>query len=309
MTWLIWRQHRLEGLVATLLVVPTLVLVAVFFITAQPLVHLANTACPGDSCSSASQAFLDRFGTLRLVIKDILIGLPALAGVFIGAPLLAREFEQGTDQLVWSQGITRQRWLLAKLGLLRAATVLLAILLGVAGRIWFEAQPVLNSSQWQEYDIQGPAYASYAFFSLALGIAAGAAIGRTVPAMAVALVGYVGVRLAIVFLARPNFLPPLQWDVSTNLAGQLDAWMLGDQKHFDLQGHPLSDLSWQAAVNTCSQIQGPWGSCLRDHGAVVLQAYQPGDRFWLFQSIEAAVFVGLGIILLGLTVWVIGRRS
>ena len=309
MTWLIWRQHRIEGLAATLLVVPTLVLVAIFFITAQPLVHLVNSACPGDSCGSAGQAFLDRFGTLRLLIKGILIGLPVLAGLFIGAPLLAREFEQGTDQLVWSQGITRQRWLIAKLGLLSAVIVLLAVALAIAGRVWFEAQPVVNSSQWQEYDIQGPAYASYAFFSLALGIAAGAMIGRTVPAMAAVLVGYVGVRLAVVFLARPNFLPPLQWDVSTNLAGQVDAWMLGDQRHFDLKGHALSDSQWQAAVNTCSQIQGDWGSCLRDHGAVVLQAYQPGDRFWLFQSIEATIFSLLGLLLLGLTLWLVGRRA
>jgi len=308
MTWLIWRQHRMEGLMATLLVIPTLVLVAVFFITAQPLVHLANSACPGDSCSSASQAFLDRFGTLRVVIKGILIALPALAGVFVGAPLLAREFEQGTDQLVWSQGVTRQRWLLAKVGLLSAATILLAVLLGVAGRVWFEAQPVLNSSQWQEFDIQGPAYASYAFFSLAVGIAAGALIGRTVPAMAAALVGYAGVRLAVLFLVRPNFLPPLEWNVSTNFAGQADAWMLGDQRHFDLKGQPLVDSQWQVAVNTCSQIQGDWGSCLRDHGAVVLQAYQPGDRFWLFQSVEAAIFTVLGAALLTLTAWLLARR-
>jgi hypothetical protein len=308
-TWLVWRQHRVEALAAALLVVPTLALVAIFFILAQPMVHLVNSACPGDSCSSTGQAFLDQFGTLRILIKGVLIGLPVFGGLFIGAPLLAREFEQGTDQLVWSQGITRRHWLFVKLGLVSAVIVLLAASLAVAGHIWFEAQPATNSSQWQEFDIQGPAYVSYAFFSLALGITAGAAIGRTVPAMAVALIGYVGVRLAIVFLARPNFLPPLQWDVSTNLAGQLDAWMLGDQKHFDLQGHALSDSSWQSAVNTCSQIQGPWGSCLRDHGAVVLQAYQPGDRFWLFQSIEAAIFVSLGIVLLGLTVWVVGRRS
>lgn len=309
MTWLVWRQHRIEGLAATLLVIPTLALVAIFFISAQPGVHLVNSACPGDACGSASQAFLDRFGTLRLLIKGILIGLPALAGVFIGAPLLAREFEQGTDQLVWSQGVTRQRWLTAKLGLLSAVTVVLAVSLAVAGRVWFEAQPVVNSSQWQEFDIQGSAYASYAFFSLALGIAASALIGRTVPAMAAALVGYVGVRLAVLFLARPNFLPPLQWDVSTNLAGQADAWMLGDQLHFDLQGQPLSDAKWQAAVNTCSQIQGDWGSCLRDHGAVVLQSYQPGDRFWLFQSIEAGIFTVLGLALLTLTAWLVARWS
>jgi hypothetical protein len=286
------------------------VVVAAFFISAQPMLQQANSACPtGDSCSSAVQAFLDRFGTLRVALKAILIGLPVLPGLFVGAPLLAREFEQGTDQLVWSQGITRRRWLFVKLGLLIAVTLFFATSLAVAGRVWFEAQPAFNSSQWTEFDIQGPAYVSYAFFSLALGVAAGAAIGRTVPAIAVALVGFVGARMAIEFLARPNFLAPLQWDVSTSLPGQGDAWTFGDQRHVDLQGHQISDAQWQAAINPCSQIQGDLGSCLRDHGVVVLQAYQPGDRFWLFQGIEAVIFTVIGIALLGLAVWLVSRRS
>jgi hypothetical protein len=309
MTWLTWRQHRLEALGAALLIFPTLVAITAFFIVAQPLVQQANVACPGESCTSLVQSFLDRFGTLRFALEAILIGLPVLPGLFVGAPLLAREFEQGTDQLVWSQGITRRRWLFVKLGLLIAVTVVLASLLAIAGRVWFEANPSVNSSQWAEFDVQGPAFAAYVFFSLALGVAAGALIRRTVPAMAATLVGFVGARLAILFLARPNFLPPQQWDVSTILVGQTDAWMLGDQRHFDVNGHPLSDAQWQAAVNTCSQIQGDWGSCLRDHGAVVLQAYQPGDRFWLFQSFEAAIFIVLGIAMIWLTAWLVGRRS
>jgi hypothetical protein len=309
MTWLTWRQHRLEALGAALLVFPTLVAIAGFFIVAQPLLRQVNAACPGDSCGAALQSFSDRFGTLRTALEAILIGLPVLPGLFVGAPMLAREFEQGTDQLVWSQGITRRRWLFVKLGLLIAVTVVLASLLAIAGRVWFETNPSANSNQWAEFDVQGPVYAAYVFFSLALGVAAGALIRRTVAAMAATLVGFVGARLAILFLARPNFLPQQQWDVSTILVGQADAWTLGDQRHFDVNGHPLSDTQWQAAVNTCSQIQGDWGSCLRDHGAVVLQAYQPGDRFWLFQSFEASIFIVLGIAMIWLTAWLVGRRS
>jgi hypothetical protein len=37
--------------------------------------------------------------------------LPGLAGVFIGAPLVAREVEDGTWRLAWSQGVTRRAWL------------------------------------------------------------------------------------------------------------------------------------------------------------------------------------------------------
>jgi hypothetical protein len=37
--------------------------------------------------------------------------LPGLLGVFIGAPLVAREIEDGTWRLAWSQGITRRTWM------------------------------------------------------------------------------------------------------------------------------------------------------------------------------------------------------
>ena len=40
-----------------------------------------------------------------------------------GAPLLAREFEDGTHSLVWTQGVTRRRWLIRQLALGLAAIV------------------------------------------------------------------------------------------------------------------------------------------------------------------------------------------
>ena len=42
--------------------------------------------------------------------------VPAVVGVFWGAPMVARELEAGTYRLVWNQSITRTRWLVAKLG-------------------------------------------------------------------------------------------------------------------------------------------------------------------------------------------------
>jgi hypothetical protein len=38
--------------------------------------------------------------------------------------------------------------------------------------------------------------------------------------------------------------------------------------------------------------------------------YQPGDRFWTFQGIEAGIFLALAALLVGLTVyWVTHRLS
>ena len=42
--------------------------------------------------------------------------VPAVVGVFWGAPMVARELEAGTHRLVWNQSITRTRWLATKLG-------------------------------------------------------------------------------------------------------------------------------------------------------------------------------------------------
>jgi hypothetical protein len=310
--WLTWRQHRIEAFGAALVVIPTLLVIASLAIAAQPLAAQVNHSCSsgiGDACNLSLQAFADRFQTLHTAVHALLLGLPLLPGLFIGAPLLAREFEQGTDQLVWSQGITRRRWLFVKLGLLIAMTLGIATSLAIAGRLWADAQPPMTINQWNEFDYQGPAYVSYAFFALALGTAAGTAIGRTVLAMAATLVGFVGARLGVALVARPNFQPPLQWDIGAGPSFPDQIWTIGDQRHIDFRGHPVSEAQWQTVLNACSQAQGTLESCLRDHGVMVVQAYQPSDRFWLFQSIEATIFSLLGIVLLGLTVWLVGRRA
>ena len=59
-------------------------------------------------------------------LAGYLILLPALVGMFVGAPLLARELEHGTHRLAWTQSVTRRRWLLSK-------TLLLALAITVGG--------------------------------------------------------------------------------------------------------------------------------------------------------------------------------
>jgi hypothetical protein len=38
------------------------------------------------------------------------------------------------------------------------------------------------------------------------------------------------------------------------------------------------------------------------------EIYQPADRYWRFQVLEALVFAGLSFVLLGAAVWWIRRR-
>src|SRR5260370_39591407 len=83
------------------------------------------TAFPGDPFGSIAQALL-RFNLAQYG----LVVLPALAGAFIGAPMVAREIENGTQHLAWTQGVTRVRWIIVKLALIIVPLVAAAAMVG-----------------------------------------------------------------------------------------------------------------------------------------------------------------------------------
>ncbi len=53
----------------------------------------------------------------RSLAPALLNAIPVLAGVFAGAPILARELDSGTFRFAWTQGAGRTRWTLARLAL------------------------------------------------------------------------------------------------------------------------------------------------------------------------------------------------
>jgi hypothetical protein len=48
---------------------------------------------------------------------------------------------------------------------------------------------------------------------------------------------------------------------------------------------------------------------LHDHGYQHLAVYQPADRFWSFQLIEAIIFFGLAAALIAISLWLLQRRA
>lgn len=224
-----------------------------------------------------------------------LVVLPALAGAFIGAPLVAREIENGTQNLAWTQGVTRMRWLLMKLVLVIVPLLLAAALVGYLEVVLLNVQgPQIN--RWDVFDQQTPVVPAATFFALALGVAFGAVIGRLVPAMAATLVSFVIVRVGIGELARSHYIAPLvKTTHDFNAVGsQADptAWWLGFPNYYDSSGHLLGNLLGQSAGQP----------------SYVIQYFQPGDRFWVFQTIESAILAGLALLILGFAVYWVTRR-
>ena len=213
MIWLTWRQHRLQMLFGA----AVLVLLAVFMLPSGFGIDstfrgsgLAQClAIPGRDCHALESLFSHRYTGLQFTIPLFLI-LPALIGVFWGAPLVAREVEQGTHRLAWTQGISRLRWAGTKVIVLAGVTVVGAALLSMLVSWWSRSFVAASDDRLSPgvFDLRGVVPIAYALFALAVGVAAGTLIRRTIPAMVASLGTYAGVRLAVDLLFRSHFASP-----------------------------------------------------------------------------------------------------
>lgn len=320
MIWVTWAQHRREALVsglilacaAALLVITGLNMLAVF--QSSGAARCAAAGYPavgvfaaGTPCEPVLAAFTNQWHSLTLAASTALMSLPALLGVFVAAPLLSREFEQGTYLFAWSQSITKGRWAMIKLGLIAALVLMSATGLAILVVWWHSPLDLAGyDGPWAAFDVEGLAPIAYAVFAFALGTLAGMVVRRTIPAMALTLFVFVGFRLLIAQV-RPHFLSPVTGFGMAVPQGSL----LVVQPHWvDAQGHEMS----LDQVNSVMRLyQGPKREDLMDymrqHGANFIASYQPHDRFWTFQLLEAGIFLVLAVVLFSATAWWLGKRA
>jgi hypothetical protein len=274
---------------------------------------------PAEDCDTLLQQFAGRYVGLGDQL-GLLIVLPVLAGVFIGAPLLGRELEHGTWRLAWAQGVTRTRWLAVKLALLTAAVVMLTVGFTVLMTWWRgPVDGIQGRFDGAAYNFEGVVSTASAVFAFALGTLAGALARRTIPAMALTFFGYWILWLPLVLAGRPRFLAPLvrtfdpgaaTADTTAGRAG-LGAgqdWIL-DSGLIDRAGHRLTLAQETAMLAAARDADISKTAYLHQHGIRSLEVYQPGDRFWTFQLIEAGLLVALAAVLLATAVWLVHRRT
>jgi len=215
---LVWRQFRTQAAVGF----GTLAVIAVVaVITCPHLVHLYDTnvatcGVHGD-CSTATNAFLGNDSTLRTWLGILVIVVPGIIGIFWGAPLVARELEAGTHRLVWTQSVTRTRWMATKLGVIGVASMALAGLLSLIVTWWASPLDRANMNVFGIFNQRDIVPIGYAAFAFVLGAIAGVLIRRTLPAMATALVAFVAARLAFIQLVRPHLIAPKLRDLALSL--------------------------------------------------------------------------------------------
>ncbi|MGR6922685.1 ABC transporter permease [[Actinomadura] parvosata] len=215
MIWLTWRHLRGTALTTAAALV---VLGAVLALTGPELASRYSAGIAGCAPAGTCDDFFDRFFDEHqlpfLALTLVVLLLPALVGLFWGAPLIARELESGTHLLVWSQSVTRTRWLAVKLGLAGLAAMAAAGACGLAVTWWSgpldrSAVPELAQMSPLVFGARGVAPVGYAAFAFVLGVTAGMLVRRTLPAMALTLAVFAAFQLAVPFLVRPHLMPPV----------------------------------------------------------------------------------------------------
>lgn len=269
--------------------------------TAEALRHLGET-----------------YRTPLLNTGRLLLALPALIGVFIGAPLFARELETGTHRLVWTQSVGRTRWLVAKLALpLVAVTAGTAVLAALYTWWWRAARGQFQDIAWGTavpFDATGPAAVALAPLSFLLGAAAGLLLARTLPAMAATLGATAGVLYGLGAL-RPHLMTP-RTVVSDGTGGFAHvplrvfatAWRGIGEGFLDRSGEKIPQ---KTVLDRCSSAFGPdWNRCLARLGATRRQYEElhPASHYWPMQWMQAGICLAVAVALAAFCLWWIGRR-
>jgi hypothetical protein len=226
----------------------------------------------------------------------VLLAVPALLGVAVAA-LVAGELRRG--------GLPSPS---STLGFV-LVTALSAGAVTAAVGTWWALQQASVRGMWPAFDEAGIAIVAYCLFAAATGAAFGALTARVLPSTILTLAVFTGVRLVVALALRPRFLPPVLGpdDLAAGAAPPRDAWLQASTAApiVDRAGHEVTRIAIACVgsgpcelnpqtIHQVGLLQGAW--------------YQPGDRFWAFQGIEAAIFAGLAVGLALLAAWLLGRR-
>ncbi|WP_152627001.1 ABC transporter permease [Streptacidiphilus melanogenes] len=256
--------------------------------------------CGGARLADVCQALnLDLTGAV-LSAEDVqlaLLAVPLLVGALLGAPLLAREYEQGTYRLAWTQAVPRGRWLTGRLLVLGGASVLTGAVAALLGtRLYLAASPaVLRESSGYAplpFNSFGPVLAAGTVLAFALGVLCGALWRRTLPAIAASVAGFGGVALLLTALrgdlqpARTIF-PPHGYDLRP------DDWLMADGV-VTTDGHRLS------------YAQCEPGGC--PAGSRTFEIYHDAGQLWATQWTAAAIMLALAATALLLSYRTVGRN-
>jgi hypothetical protein len=280
---------------------------------------LANGMDSGGACRQGvddfQQAWFDRmkYGQLFIMV------LPALVGLFCGAPLFARELEQGTHVLAFTQSVSRIRWMASKFAVAALPALVVVLALQLLVEWWVTAAgamgPLLSGPfPGLTFDGGSTAPVAYTLFAFSLGMFVGAAFRRTLVAMTATLVVFVVVRFGMSVVRK--LLWPAQRLVSDDPtqtpAGPTSIvvrYGFLDANGAQVPPKPVYETGCAAAGNNPAPTTD-FATCYRQHGlAKKFADVIPPEAAGALHLVDSGIYLGLAVLLVLATGWALRRQA
>ena len=321
MTWVVWRQQRP---VFITLAAGLVVSVAVILLwRAGMLADLRAGNLEGcvvrifDGCGGkAADEFQDAWFDKLHIAMGTVLAAPVLIGVFVGAPLFAREFEQGTHALAFTQSVSRTRWMATKFVVAALPALVVVVAYQLVVHSWLDAAGNLGPLStgpfyFTTFDAQGVSPVAYTLFAYTLGMFAGAVFKRTLVAMTLTLGLFIAVRTVLAgvreFLVTPTRVLSDDLDGRTVERGPL----VVESGFLDAKGAVVADPTPMMNCAGKGDAQGAvdFAACYRENG--LAQKYAdviPVDQATTLHLLEASIFAGLAVLFVLGSVWAVRRQ-
>ncbi|MFE6483975.1 ABC transporter permease [Streptomyces sp. NPDC057757] len=259
--------------------------------------------CVDPALDGPAYGFYDLVATTA---TSAIVYLPCLVAAWAGATLVARDLENGTAALAWTQSVTPARWLAAQLAvpaaLVTAGTTLLVLLHRL---MWNDGRELL-AQEWYEPDVfraNGTVTVAAALCALAVGALAGMLLRRTLPALGLA------VAVTVALLILEDLFRDGMWPAVTVTGAAVSR--LPDSAELLERGVVLASGERVARTPACLDGTGAdLRRCMSENGVSDLYAvHHPSSHFWPLQLTETAVLLAVAALAVFLTFRALKRRT
>lgn len=237
-------------------------------------------------------------------LSGLLSHLPIVVAPFVGGALVARDMEQGTGVLAWTQSVTPTRWLAAKLGgaavLLGGGTALLTVL---HRWVWLTGEHHAADNWYfaENFRMSGPVTTGYVLLGLGVGAFVAVLTRRVLPTVGLAA----GVMALVQWLADENRFS--LWPADQVSGSQA---MVLPQDTYTLEYGVVTASGERVPEAFCDvELADEVASCLDRFGGVDFYAdVHPAAHFLPLQLVETGVALALAAALTAAAFRLLRRR-
>jgi hypothetical protein len=240
-------------------------------------------------------------------VGTLLTGLgtvaPFLMGVFLGAPIVAREIEHRTAPIAWSLAPSRRGWLMGRILPVAGIVALALLALGQASEAVLLATPP-GEIDARHLGMHGPILAVRGLTVLAVGFAIGTILGRSLPAILLT-----GLVTAAVFVG----IHVGRYEVMRAEAAWIDPQQGGWSYNYVHESGFRSDetgeiIGFEEAFERYPDVFAEEQGDQIPPGMTMVYRVNPPDQYPSFVVREAGVTAVLGVAAGGLSLALVRRR-